>query len=103
MIDLEAIREELADPDKHLTIEQCRERLQLVNRCWSDSTCDCHKQLLAERILEHYDALQAAAGKVRCADCETLGFEPSDIGLRGKGCLSCRALRALLKALEGPK
>lgn len=42
------------------------------------------------------DALISAARKVTCADCEALGFEPASLGLPGKGCLSCRALRALL-------
>ena len=47
-------------------------------------------------LLKAYDELREAAGKVRCGDCETLGFEPYDIGLGGKGCLTCRDLRRLL-------
>ncbi len=43
-----------------------------------------------------YDALIAAAGKVTCHNCRALGFSPSNVGLRGRGCPDCADLRALL-------
>lgn len=41
------------------SVEALRERLNTLNRCWSDTTCDCFQQRIADRLLEHYDAVVA--------------------------------------------
>ena len=41
------------------SVEALRERLNTLNRCWSDTTCDCFQQKIADRLLEHYDAVVA--------------------------------------------
>jgi len=92
MIDLEAIRARDADYND-IFEEQSHMSPDIAHRLVAWPVAD------RRALLQAYDALRVAAGKVTCRQCEQRGVDGS-LRLRGKGCPDCSDLRALLKEGE---